>query len=256
LWQKLIDGTLESPDTWEVNLSAGSDKKETWERMLKEGKLGYLAVLRNLRNMTSVGVDAALIRDAILARKGAERVLPFRYVAAARACPQMEPFLDDALGAAINELPPLAGKTVVLVDVSGSMDYALSGKSDLKRIDAAAALASIMPGDVRVWTFSEQVREVPPRRGMAGVDAVIKSQIHSGTYLGKAVKFINDQVPYDRLIVITDEQSADPVQAPKGRGYMINVASAKNGIGYGSWVHIDGFSEQVLRFIQELESVQ
>ena len=69
----------------------GKDKKETFERLIREGKLGYLALLRNLRNMTDAKVDSGLIRDAIVARKGADRVLPFRYIAAARACPAARP---------------------------------------------------------------------------------------------------------------------------------------------------------------------
>ena len=48
------------------------------------------------------------------------------------------------------------------------------------------------------------------------------------------------------LIVITDNQTHDRVPAPKGRGYVINVASYKNGVGYGKWVHIDGWSEAVV----------
>ena len=254
LFKRVVDRQLVTPDTWEVALSGGADKKEAFTRLLSEGQLGYLALLRNLRNMTGAGVDDALIRDAIIARKGANRVLPFRYVAAARACPQMEPYLDQALCEAIATSPRLPGKTVVLVDVSGSMDVALSAKSDLKRIDAAATLASVISGDVRVFTFSHQVVEVPPRRGMAGVDAVIKSQPHGGTFLGAAVSAVNSQVAHDRLIVITDEQSADRVPDPICKhAYMINVASAKNGVGYGRWNHIDGFSEAVLRFIPEFE---
>lgn len=256
VWKRLIDGTLESPDTWEVALSGGGDKRETFERLIKEGKLGYLALLRNLRNMADAGCDMTLVRDAVLARKGgADRVLPFRYVAAARACPQMEPAIDQALSEAISALPVLDGKTVVLVDVSGSMDEKLSAKSDLKRIDAAAALASVIHGDLRVFSFSEAIFEVPPRRGMAGIDAIIRSQPHQGTYLGQAVKVLNDQIAYDRLIVITDEQSHDAVPAPIGKNaYMINVASNQNGVGYGPWVHIDGFSERVLGFIAEYEA--
>jgi 60 kDa SS-A/Ro ribonucleoprotein len=253
LWDKLAKNELATPDTWEVELSAGKDKRETFERLIREGNLGYLALLRNLRNMVEAGCDLDLVRGAILARKGAHRVLPFRYVAAARAAPQLEPVIDQALCAAIGEVEPLKGKTVVLVDVSGSMDEKLSAKSDLKRIDAAAALASIVTGDVRVFTFSMNLVEVPPRRGMAGVDAVIKSQDHGVTWLGKAVEVINAKVKCDRLIVITDEQSHDRVPAPVATGYMINVASAKNGVGYGPWVHIDGFSEAVLRFIHEYE---
>jgi hypothetical protein len=189
-----------------------------------------------------------------LARKGAHNVLPFRFIAAARAAPQFEPALDEALCEQINGLPVLSGLTAVLVDVSGSMDAKLSGKSDLSRMDAAAALASIIPGNVRAFTFSERLCEVPPRRGMAGVDAVIRSQPHSSTYLGSAVQWLNANVPYDRLIVVTDEQSHDAVGGPKGRGYMINVAAYRNGVGYGPWVRIDGFSENVLRFIHAHET--
>ena len=254
LFDRLTIGTVPAPDTWEVALSGGADKKATFERLIQEGKLGYLALLRNLRNMEQAGVDSGIVRDAILARKGAHRVLPFRYVAAARACPQMEPHLDKALQATIAQLPPLSGKTAILVDVSGSMDDKLSNRSDLTRMDAAAALASIVNGDVRVFTFSQSVVEVPPRRGMAGIDAVRNSQSHGGTYLGQAIDAVNKQIPHDRLIVITDEQSHDSVPAPKGRGYMINVASYQNGVGYGRWTHIDGFSEQVLRFIHEHEA--
>lgn len=256
LWKRLAEKQLATPDTWEVNLSGGEDKRETFERLIRENKLGYLALLRNVRGMVEAGVDTALLRDAILARRGSARVLPFRYVAAARACPQMEPAIDQALLAAVSESRPLPGKTVVLVDVSGSMFTRLSAKSDLQRADAAAALASVIRGEMlRVFSFSDRVVEVPARRGMAGIDAVLQSQPHLGTRLGAAVKHINSNVAYDRLIVISDEQSYDPVPDPVGRGYMINVASAKHGVGYGPWIHLDGFSEGVIRWIHEMEQV-
>lgn len=267
VWGKLIDGSLESPDTWEVELSAGKDKKLTFERLLKEGKLGYLALLRNLRNMVESGVDEGLVKASILARlNGADRVLPFRYIAASRAAPRYERELDQALIASLDQLPKLEGKTVVLVDVSSSMDDKLSQKSDLTRADAAAALASIIDGNVQVFSFSNDVIEVPPRKGMAGVDAILKSQRHGGTELFKAVDYINANFRYDRIIVITDEQATGQLRStynlgkgtladPKGKAYMINVASARNGVGYGKWLHLDGFSENVIRFIHEFESV-
>jgi len=68
-------------------------------------------------------------------------------------------------------------------------------------------------------------------------------------------------VPHDRLIVITDEQSADKVPDPKAsKAYMVNVASARNGVGYSDgsasrWTHIDGFSEAVLGFMREHEQL-
>jgi len=143
----------------------------------------------------------------------------------------------------------------VLVDVSGSMDARLSAKSDLTRLDAAATLASVIPGDVRVFTFSNEVVEVPARRGMAGVDAVVRSQPHGGTLLGQAVAHVN-RLKHDRLIVITDEQSHDRVPDPTAaKAYMVNVASDRNGVGYGKWTHIDGFSEAVLTYIREAEGL-
>ena len=57
----------------------------------------------------------------------------------------------------------------------------------------------------------------------------------------------------DRLIVITDEQSHDPV--PQMKGYLINVASNKNGVGYGQWTHIDGWSDKVLEYIVKYEAI-
>lgn len=58
---------------------------------------------------------------------------------------------------------------------------------------------------------------------------------------------------YDRLIAITDEQSGDSVPDPTGRGYVINVASCTNGVGYGKWMHIDGWSEACVDYIKEFD---
>lgn len=255
VWMQLAAGTLPPPDTWEVSLSAGADKKATFERLIQEGKLGYLALLRNLRNMVSAGVDEKIIKQAILDRRGAEKVLPFRFVAAARAVPSLESVLDAAMASSIDSLPRLSGKTILLVDVSGSMHSLLSSRSDMTRMDAAAALASVINAEsTRVFSFADEVVEVPPRRGMAGVDAIISSQSHGATYLGSAVDAANS-IPHDRLIVITDEQSHDDVPQPVAENaYLINVATFSRGVGYrGAWTHIDGFSESVLRYIHEIE---
>lgn len=253
LYKRIIDGTLAVPDTWETALSAGADKRETFERLLRECNLGDLALLRNLRNMQQAGVDEALVIEA-LERSAFSRVYPFRFIAAARAVPQWEPHIDRALLRRIASLEAPSGLTAVLVDVSGSMNSPLSSRSDMTRADAAAALGAIFPGYVRLFSFSNRIEEVPPRRGMAGVDAILNSQQHFGTYLGSAVRWLNENVICDRLVVITDEQSHDSVPNPVAPlAYMINVASAKNGVGYGRWTHIDGFSENVLSFIREIE---
>ena len=253
LWKQLVEGTLASPDTWEVALSAGADKRESFERLIRERKLGALAMLRNLRNMEQTNVDAKLIRQG-LAEMKTERVLPFRFIAAARYAPRWEPELEEAMLKCVASQPKLPGRTVLLVDVSGSMDAPLSRKSEMRRNDAAYGLAVLLreiADDVDVYSFSEKLVYVPKRRGFALRDAIDKSQTHSGTYLGRAL----EQVPgsYDRVVVITDEQTADRVPNPSGAGYVINVASYKNGVGYGKWTHIDGWSEQVIEYIRAVE---
>ncbi|WP_244484880.1 hypothetical protein [Bradyrhizobium tropiciagri] len=104
---------------------------------------------------------------------------------------------------------------------------------------------------MEIFTFSNEVVKLPPRRGFALRDAIIGAQPHGGTYLGKAVTQIDRKG--DRLIVLTDEQSHDQVPAPKGRGYMVNVASYQHGVGHGPWTRVDGFSEAVIAWIAASE---
>jgi len=258
VWKRLIWGRLTTPDTWEVALSSGAEKREAWERLLREQKLGALALLRNLRNMKDSGVDEDLVLAA-LREMSTARVLPFRFLAAARYAPQWEETLEQAMLKSVATQEKLPGKTIVLVDISGSMIAPLSRRSEMQRTDAAYGLAVLLReiGEkVGVFSFSDHLAEVPARRGFALRDAIDASQQHGATYLGKAVEELNKKERYDRLIVITDEQAHDSVPAPKGKGYVINVASYKNGVGYGKWTHIDGWSEAVIEYIRTLELTQ
>lgn len=164
--------------------------------------------------------------------------------------------LDEAMQISMSNLEKLPGRTAILVDGSGSMQDMLSSKSDLTRFDAAAALAVLTRGvaeECRVFRFNNTVNEVPPRKGMALVDALGKP--NGGTMLGMAIDGVQKAYPQmDRLIVITDEQSQDAIRDPKCKGYLINVASYKNGVGYGAWTHISGFSEAVINYIMAFES--
>jgi len=255
IWKQLVNGTLPAPDTWEVALSNGADKKSTWERLLAENRLGGLALLRNLRNMADSRVDERLIFAALENIK-TERILPFRFIAAGKYVPQWESHVEKAMLKCLEGKKKLPGKTVLMVDVSGSMDRPISGKSDLMRYDAAnglAILARELCEQVAIYTFSDDIVRIPDRRGFALRDAIARSQPHYSTYLGEAVRYINETESYDRLIVITDEQSHDAVPNPKGKGYVINIASYKNGVGYGAWTHIDGWSEAVLDYISAYE---
>lgn len=270
VWKQLAEGTLAPPDTWEVNLSAGegakteAEKRQVWESLLAEDKLGGMALIRNLRNMGQASVDKGLIKSA-LGKMKASRILPFRFIASALHNPEWEADLEAAMFRGLQSMEKLPGKTVILVDISGSMYSSVSGRSQMQRIDAACGVAMIareIADDVAVYSFDTDTHTIPARRGFALRDAIMRSG-GGGTYLHAAVDYVNAREDYDRLIVITDEQahgtywgrSQGQLSAPKGKGYMVNVATYQNGVGYGEWTHIDGWSDGVIRYIQEIEKL-
>lgn len=254
VWKQLVDGELASPDTWEVSLSAGKSKRETFERLIAERKLGGLALLRNLRLMQTAQVPRETIAGAIEAMR-TDRILPYRFITAARYAPDFEPELEAAMLKSVKDHVRLPGRTRLLIDVSGSMFATLSAQSEMTRAEAACGLAILareICDEVEIFTFSNEVVKVPPRRGFALRDAIINSQPHGGTYLGKAVTEIDRKG--DRLIVFTDEQSHDQVPEPKARGTMVNVASYQHGVGHGAWTRVNGFSEAVVAWIAASET--
>lgn len=257
MWNRLAKNELKVPDTWEVEISAKGNNKQSWERLLEENKLGCLALIRNLRNMISVNVDRKLIKKSIINAK-TDRVLPFRFIASARYAPDFEPELEIAMNKCLEDKEKMSGRTILLVDVSGSMESLISSKSDMNRMDAAyglSILARELCEDVSIYSFSNNIVKIPLRRGFALRDAVNNSQHHGGTDTRSAIEWINNNETYDRLIVITDEQSNSSIPNPNGKGYIINVACYENGIGYGAYTHINGWSESVFNYIIEKEKV-
>lgn len=258
-WKSLVDKTLAAPDTWEVALSAGTDKRATWERLLTEKKLGTLALLRNLRNMESVGVDRTLILGA-LTSTSARGILPFQFISAWRAAPAFARGIETAMLAALTDAERLPGSTVLVIDVSGSMSDPLSARGTLMRVDAASALAVLLSEvviDLRIFTFSERVAEVPASRGLALVEMIDNSQPHSSTYLAQAINTLAQHgVRSDRLIVITDEQTHDGLVGPfASHAYIVNVAPYKPALDTsGGWTRINGFSERLVDWIRMSES--
>lgn len=136
------------------------------------------------------------------------------------------------------------------------MDAMLSQRSTMSRFDAAAALAMWIRevgDDIVVITFGNTSQEVAPRRGFALAEAMRNAHVGHAT-MGELAKQHADKLGYDRIIMISDMQLHDHLTAPKGTGYMVNVAGYQNAVGYGAWTHIDGWSEGVLKYIQALEA--
>jgi 60 kDa SS-A/Ro ribonucleoprotein len=261
VFRQLVEGTLSSPDTWEVALTTGADKKKTFTRLLQEGKLGGLAALRNLRGMIEAGVPDDLIRERL--ERGTPGVLPWQYIAAANHAPRFESSIEVAMLKSLEGMSRLEGTTALLIDVSGSMQDTLSGKSMMTRLDAARGLAILLRekcARAYIGTFSGEFKEVPDRRGFA-LSHAIDIDIWGGTYLRRSMAGHQEMLrragvlPVQRLIVITDGQSMDGVATPYGvHNYMVNIAPYANGVGArGGWVNIDGFSDRIVDFIHEYE---
>lgn len=249
-FRALARNELARTGTWEDELSAGKDKHETWTRLLSERKLGALALLRNLRNMQEAKVEDSLIRQALAAMKP-DRVLPFRFIAAARYAPKFEPELEAAMFRNLGDAEKLHGETTLLVDVSGSMNDRLSEKGDMLRVDAAIGLAVLLRElceTVDIICYDTQGYQMPPRRGFALRDAMRVGG--GGTNTGAAIRTVDHG---QRIICITDEQAHDTVPGPKGRGYMLNVGTYKPSVAFGAWVSVSGWSERVVDFIRESE---
>jgi 60 kDa SS-A/Ro ribonucleoprotein len=279
LWKRLIDDKLKVADTWETALSAtqgdAENKKEAWERLLSENKLGVMALLRNLRNFEQTGVDRDLVKQA-LKRCKTDRVLPFRFITAVKHAPRWQAELEDLMLRAVEGKKALTGKTVVVIDVSGSMGGRLSGKTEMSRMECAASLCILLRElceDVVFYATAghdgsceHKAELVRPHRGFALRDAILES----ANRLGGGGIFLKQVMDYtrhaekkaDRVIVITDEADTDKKANPQTadawgkRNYIINISVEKGGVAFKKFNHINGFSEAVIDYLAATERLE
>lgn len=276
LYKQIADNTLPTPDTWEVALSTGQDKRATWERLIQDGKLGALAFVRNLRNMEEAKVDPAVMRHGF-ATIHPGWLLPLNYLAAAKAAPRWERELEALMLRGLANAPKLPGYTVLIVDVSGSMGAPLSDKSDFTRLDAGAAMATLaaeMSERVSVYATAgndgsraHQTALLPPRRGFALAEQITAARRNlggGGIFTRQCLEYVKAQERETpaRIIIVSDSQDCDysgqRVPAPFGaRNYIIDVSAHTRGVAYeGVWTaEIAGWSEHFLAFIAALEGV-
>ncbi len=280
LFKRIANKEMATPDTWETELSAGADKKETFERLMAENKLQALAFLRNLRNMICVGIPEKTIRE-YGKNLDVKNVLPFRYIAAAKIVPQLEDMLEDMMYRSLASAEKIKGRTILVVDTSGSMHASISGKSDLNRLDAACALAILareICEEVVIYATAgcdgnrkHATMLIPPRRGFALAEYIKSNEVETkigggGIFLTQCMDYIaekesNNTKP-DRVIVFTDEQDTggrgfEPDKAKrlsKDKNYILNVGSYQNGVNSGSWETVTGFSEAVFEYIKAVEN--
>lgn len=270
LYKRIVEGTLATPDTWEVGLTnchTDSEKKEFWTRMLNERKLGSLALLRNLRNMESVNVNEDLIKEAINdAHCG--KLLPYQIYNAVEYAPSLASAIEAKFFEACKGLPHLSGKTLIMVDSSGSMNWSGSGStSPVKMAGCLAAIAKNICDEAVVYHFdSSAVQMRDDLKGFALIDAMPTSggctRIADCTRAAvKEYAEKHDGAKFDRIIVLTDnEANADQeIAMPSVKhGYAINLCpyGQQGNTFYGKhWNYIDGFSENVFKYIATFEAL-
>jgi len=280
MWKRLAENQLATPDTWEVALSSGADKKTSWERLITEGKLPALAFLRNLRGMTQAGVDRRVIYNG-LAKLKSSWLLPLNFFSAAREAPEYTSEIEQAMLACYSQQQKLPGWTVFLVDVSGSMGKEIGGKSTFKRLDAACAMAVLAQERAEHCTIyatggSDAARghataKVSGYRGFGLANEINqykhgepKSLGGGGIFTRQCLEWIKTdlkgQTP-DRIVVFSDSQDCDIVNrvpAPFGtHNYIVDVSAHAHGINYaGVWdAEVSGWSEKFIDFICAMEGV-
>ena len=138
LFSKIKNGTLETPYTWETELSAKGNTAEVWNELIASGRVGYMALLRNLRNIVKSGANVypvlKTLSDPEQVKKS--RQLPFRFFNAyamlndaGYMTTDIRNALEKAIRVSVDNMEKIPGRTLIAVDVSGSMGSRISRKS-------------------------------------------------------------------------------------------------------------------------------
>ena len=280
LFNKVAERSLAIPDTWEVALSAGKDKKATWTRLINEGKLGGKATLMNLRNMKDAKVDRYVIEDALKNLNGT-MLLPLDFLKAANYASEFRSQISEAMVNSYKNLPKLPGRTLFIVDISGSMHSYISGKSEFNRMQVAEAMAMLAANQCErceiVATAGDDWKRVHsseliryPEKGfglMNQIDNLYRKLGGGGIFTRQCLEWCKSQDWYgegfDRVIVFSDSQDCDypDKRTPKPFGkynYICDVSAERKGINYkGVWTaEISGWSEHFLTYIAAFEGIE
>lgn len=243
---------------------------EAWEAVIPS--MGYMALLRNLRNFDETGVSDA-VAEAVAARLAdpeqvaRSRQFPFRFLAAYRHAPSLRwayP-LERALGHALANVPALPGRTLVLVDRSGSMFDRLSARSQLNRADTAALFGTALALRAQaadLVQFGTNSAEVAFQRGESVLRVLDRFGSLGGTATARALR--EHYRGHDRVLIVTDEQAAagrdgDPTEQipPEVPVYTWNLAGYRPGHGPSGNANrhtFGGLGDAAFRLVPLLES--
>lgn len=221
IFKDILQDTLATPYTWEVELSAKGNNKETWEQLIASDKVGIMAIVRNLNNIVKNQpeniekvYDALRNENMILKSK----LLPFRFYSAYKkleennlASSKIFDSLEIALKYSTQNIEKLNGKTLIAIDVSGSMNSAISSKSDIRCSDIACllgAMANSICEDAILVTFDNDLYK-QNLSTMSGIISNAKKMNANGggTDITLPLKYLlNNKINVDRIIILSDNE--------------------------------------------------
>lgn len=282
---KLMRGQLRTTgQTWESTVSAAGTaenveeaKTQAWGDLLSRGRLGYMALIKNLRNISQTKDDnvikmaaEALVDENKILKS---RVFPFRLQTAydelrkANANRRLIDGLHDAVDISLGNIPNLPGKTLVALDTSGSMTWHKGddNKTPL-RIGSlfASALYKQLNADIIHFSHNAEYLNPTTRQSVLQMANWIEDKAYAGGTNFSAI-FDKADKAYDRIIILSDMQSwiGNTEQAFKSYSKKYNVNPSLYCFdlqGYGdlqfpqSKVYtMSGFSEKILNIMEVLE---
>lgn len=200
LFKRILEGTLKTPETWEVYISTYGSSKKTWETIMP--KMPIMATLRNLRNFAKFGCDI----EPVIKKLNNERIIlrskqfPFRFYSAYKAlssairedeikaeylpiAQRLMEAVENAMEISVKNLPYLPGITFMTADNSGSMHSNISKKSKVMYVEIADLLQAI------AYRISDQAIT-----SVFGQDFAIVPVSHKSTIMDNMLKFMNTNV--------------------------------------------------------------
>ena len=246
----------------------GGMDAQAWEYVIPQ--MGVMALIRNLRNFdkADIGRGTRNAVTSVIADPGAVEaygIFPYHVWNAYRYSPSdyYKVALGVTLDLAMRNVPQLP-RTLVLVDVSGSMQWKLSDRSEATRLDVAAvagaAIAHHSPGaDLAVYANYNEKLPVPKGESALRTVQRIASARSGGTYTHTAIAAQYDPARHDRVLVITDGQAHDNHEQSDHVPliYVVDVTGERPQLfshGQQGRYAIGGFSDSLFSMIQILEA--
>ncbi|WP_242889986.1 TROVE domain-containing protein [Actinomadura litoris] len=264
--------------TWErlAGWLQGPMDAAAWSAVIPS--MGYMALLRNLRNFDEAGVpdevaDQVAARLADPGQVARSRQFPFRFFSAHLAARSLRwgRALDKALTAATGNVPEFPGRTLVLVDTSGSMtSVGVSARSKMTYAQMAALFGVTLAArgsDVDLHGFADGVFRHDVPRGASVLREVERfvgriGEVGHGTRIADSVRATYRG--HDRVVILSDMQTfgswggsvtdAAPAHVPM---YGFNLAGYKHGAipsGTGLRHELGGMTDHTFRMIPLLEA--